>query len=197
MENRTWIWWAAAGVLGAGAVMLVRGFTFEAAKCVLLCALLVPIAARDAREFRIPNAAVAGVLAAWAVAFSVEWLALPAAGGAAWPDIWAGAGRALGASLLGGVVAAAPVLVLTLIQAWRGREGFGGGDVKLLFAVGLWFTWPEDLIGLFAACVAGAIIGAVRKAKTGESRLPFAVAILAGWWIVMLCGARLVAAVAG
>ena len=111
--------------------------------------------------------------------------------------MWAAAGRALVQSLLGAAVAAGPVLLLTLVQVWRGREGFGGGDVKLLAAVGLWFTWPEDLVGLLVACVAGAIIGAVRKARTKEDRLPFAVAILVGWWVVMMCGARLVAAVVG
>ncbi len=198
MARRANIGWAVTGGAAAAAVVAVHGLTFQALKDVALLVWLVAIAARDARDFRIPNKAVVGVLATWAVLFLVEWLVLPGvAAGELSQAVWAGAGRALLASLLGACAAAGPVLLLTLVQAWRGREGFGGGDVKLLFAVGLWFSWPENLMGLFAACVAGVVIGLVWKARTGEAKLPFGPAILAGWFVVMLGGARLVAAVVG
>ncbi|MBQ3385793.1 MAG: hypothetical protein IJG53_00550, partial [Eggerthellaceae bacterium] len=96
MAGRANIGWAVAGGAAAAAVVAIHGVSFQVLKDVALLVWLVAIAARDARDFRIPNKAVVGVLATWAVLFPVEWLVLPgvATGGLS-RAVWAAAGHAL------------------------------------------------------------------------------------------------------
>lgn len=44
--------------------------------------------------------------------------------------------------------------------AWTGREGLGGGDPKLLAAIGVWMGWASVAPVLLVASVAGALFGA-------------------------------------
>ena len=74
-----------------------------------------------------------------------------------------------------------------------------GSLVSMLAAIGIPMAIEIgcDPMPVAMACVFGAIIGIASKAKGGDGKLPFAPAILAGWFLVMVCGARLVAAVVG
>lgn len=81
----------------------------------------------------------------------------------------AGIGPSLTDSLIG---AAAGYGTLTLIavayRALRGRVGLGGGDPKLLGAIGAWLGWTMLPFVLLLASLAGLTMIAVRKAR-GES----------------------------
>lgn len=73
----------------------------------------------------------------------------------------------------------------------RGREGMGGGDVKLFGAIGLWLGWQMLPLVLFGAAAAGLfwslILYASGRPLTGTSRLPFGVFLaLAAWggWLI-------------
>ena len=168
------IWVCVAAV--ACALLVWRwGFSYSAAKFSLLTVALVFAAANDAAEYRIPNAVVLAVFALWVACFALEWLAF----GASPLEL-------LGHALLGAVAAVALPLVLTLAAEARGKDGFGGGDLKLLAVVGLFFGWQANLAALVLACVAGALIGLTLRASTGERRLPFGCGIALGWWLMML-----------
>jgi len=80
------------------------------------------------------------------------------------PLLWTG----LAAALMGvGLVAPADALAAVMIAyaalwllAWlflrlRGRDGMGGGDVKLLAAIGAWVGWPDVFLVLLCASVSG------------------------------------------
>lgn len=48
-------------------------------------------------------------------------------------------------------------------RRWRGREGMGGGDPKLMGAIGLWLGWRMLPAILLVACVIGLGFVAVRR----------------------------------
>lgn len=96
-------------------------------------------------------------------------------------------------SLLG---AAAGYGVLALIaasyRAVRGRAGMGGGDPKLMAAIGAWLGWTMLPLVLLIASAAGLASIALRRLRgervKGEDRLPLGTLLaLAAWplWIML------------
>lgn len=96
------------------------------------------------------------------------------------------------AARIGGVIAgyAALVSIAALYRWVRGRQGLGGGDPKLLAAIGAWLGWQDlpfvvlaaALIGL--AGVAAAAIGGRKVSATDRLPLGTLLAIAAwGAWV--------------
>ena len=75
-----------------------------------------------------------------------------------------------------------------------GREGLGGGDVKLASVAGLLLGWERLLFGLIAATIPAAIIMIVlSKGKEGEDRqFPFAPFLTVGFTVSMLFGEQII-----
>ena len=73
-------------------------------------------------------------------------------------------------------------------RAWRGRDGLGQGDAKLLAAAGAWVG-----LGLLADVVLGGAIitlaGALPRASrlTAASALPFGPGLCLAFWLIWLC----------
>ena len=90
--------------------------------------------------------------------------------------------------------AAAGYAVLALIafgyRAARGREGLGGGDPKLLAAIGAWLGWQALPFILLAASLAGlgwAVIAALRgRPMSGQDRLPLGTLMAVAAWPIWL-----------
>lgn len=138
--------------------------TFVAYGLVLI--LLAVIAVVDIRERRVPNllsAALAGLWLLWRVVLGCagEYMGLgfltelvsPA------PTVFVPPGLAIeGASLADGIIGAVilggGLLVLaTLYEGVTHRESFGGGDIKLMTALGLFLGAERGLICLLCACL--------------------------------------------
>lgn len=152
---------------------------------VALVAALVVAAASDLRTRIVPN----GCAAAIAVAGALRALVRATAGGA-------GAG-ALVSALLGVAVVFAVMLCAALFSSRGGRgRGVGGGDIKLLAAVGAW-TGPVlglatvglsclvGVAGWFAYRVAVALYDADRPVRPG---IPLAPSIAVVSLFVVLVG---------
>jgi leader peptidase (prepilin peptidase)/N-methyltransferase len=104
---------------------------------------------------------------------------------------WAGMGPGLTERLIG---AAAGFLVLASIalayRLLRGREGLGGGDPKLLAAIGAWVGWQHlplvlvgaGMIGLLAVALTMLRGGAVRA----TDRLPLGTLMAIAAWPIWL-----------
>lgn len=121
------------------------------------CSVLLVLALVDARCGLLPDALTlpllwAGLLTAWAgQGVSLHDAVLAAA---------------LGYGLLRGID--------LLFRVWRGRAGLGGGDMKLVAALGAWLGWAPLPALLLAACVAGiAYAGAGRARQVWRDSLPF------------------------
>jgi leader peptidase (prepilin peptidase)/N-methyltransferase len=72
----------------------------------------------------------------------------------------------------------------------RGREGMGGGDVRLFGAIGLWLGWRSLPIVLLVASLAGlawALVLVVRRMGP-VGKLPFGAFLSLAAWLVWLVG---------
>lgn len=164
----------AGALVGAGAACSPDPLVVAAGA--LFGGLLLLLALLDAHLFWLPDR-LTGALALTALAFAL-----------------AGLQPALVDRLVGGF---AGFLLFAAIRFGyrhlRGREGMGGGDVKLFGAIGLWLGWQPLPSVLFGAAAAGlvwslALFGAGRPIS-GASRLPFGIFLaLAAWcaWIARL-----------
>lgn len=99
--------------------------------------------------------------------------------------------------LLGkGLIISVPVLLLTLLmEAILKKEALGGGDIKLLFVLGMYLGPANSLLMLLVACVLG-IVGAVITMKhteeEGSIAIPFGPYLAAGSVIALLFGDSLI-----
>jgi leader peptidase (prepilin peptidase)/N-methyltransferase len=80
-------------------------------------------------------------------------------------------------SLLGAALGAGILLAIRwLWRWWRGVDGMGLGDVKMLAMIGAFLGWRQILVVLCFASFAGAAVGVslmVLRRRTLQSRLPF------------------------
>jgi leader peptidase (prepilin peptidase)/N-methyltransferase len=87
---------------------------------------------------------------------------------------------------------AALTMVAWAYRRLRGREGLGGGDVKLLAGLGAWVGWI-GLPTIILLSTGLALSALVLKALLGErlsatDRLPFGTYLVAAGWLVWLYG---------
>ena len=100
---------------------------------------------------------------------------------AVWYSIWHGL-------VLGGVI-----LILSLVMdKVLHKESMGGGDIKLLAVLGLYFDLPCCFFLLIAACVIGLILALGLGAKKGIA-FPFGPALSIAAWVTLLAGAPVTA----
>lgn len=168
----------------------------------LFLVLLAWASAIDLRERRIPNKLVAAMAVLW-LAVRVLLAAMAAVCSAGVFGVDAQMGNAasaasiatmrvspfglmlgdglVGALVLGGGSLAASIAFERLAQ----RPSMGGGDIKLLAAVGLFLGWERGLWCLFSACLVVLVMQVVSRVREGgkgiaSQTFPFAPAILMG-----------------
>lgn len=132
--------------------------------------MLLPLALLDARHFWLPDRlnallAVTGLLLAGPLL------------GASLLDRWIGA-------LAGGLVLAA---VAWAYRRARGDDGMGGGDPKLVAAIGGWLGWQALPLMLLLASLGGIVWALVTHHKKGDAplalrRVPFGLFACAAAW---------------
>lgn len=123
--------------------------------CASLAAALGAASIEDLARRVIPNGCVAVVAASAVVAAAVRAMACGNA-----------AGVAFGA--LSGALATSAVMIAAALASWRARgtPGVGGGDLKLLSAVGLWLGPVWGLVAVALSCATSlALWGAWRLAR--------------------------------
>lgn len=149
------------------------GFSAETFSYSLLVSLLLLIAFIDFRTMLIPNWTVLFILGAGLV-FGFVSPGIP------WLE------KIIGLLLVGGIL---------LLIALLSRGGLGGGDIKLMAAVGFFLGWRLALCSLFLASVTGGIIGiallAGGKVKM-KTEIPFGPILVAGIICSIVFGDRLI-----
>jgi leader peptidase (prepilin peptidase)/N-methyltransferase len=97
--------------------------------------------------------------------------------------------------------AAAGYGVLALLawfwRRWRGEEGMGLGDAKLLAAAGAWLGWRALPQVILIACAGAFVWIAIRALADGRAswreKVPFGAPLCLAIWLVWLYGPRLAA----
>ncbi|MEK7342830.1 MAG: prepilin peptidase [Pseudomonadota bacterium] len=148
----------------------MSGDFFRLALVAVLGALLIVAAITDLRARIISNR----------LNFAIALLALPwwiACGASPWPD--------MAVQLLAGLV------VFALFAALFAFGLMGGGDVKLLGALALWFPWQVTLSLLVLMAMLGGLVTLVTiihhriAKKQGQPEIPYGVAIsVAALWVI-------------
>lgn len=99
--------------------------------------------------------------------------------------------------IIGALAVSVPLLVFVLLaDKVMGRETMGGGDIKLLAALGLHFGAANMLLLLIVACILGVLIAYFTKngeESTLYKPIPFGPAIAGAAWVVMLFGSKFLA----
>lgn len=87
---------------------------------------------------------------------------------------WAGFGVGLHDAVLGAALGYGVLRMSgALFELLRGAPGMGGGDMKLLAALGAWVGWQVLALLLFAACISG-LLGVLAFGRGGIWRQSFA-----------------------
>lgn len=168
----------------------------------LFLVLLAWASAIDLRERRIPNKLVAAMAVLWLavrVLLAAMAAACCAAGFGSGAQIGDAAvvasatmmrmipfGLTLGDGLVGALVLGGGSLAVSIaFERLAQRPSMGGGDIKLLAAVGLFLGWERGLWCLFAACLVVLVMQMASRVREGgkgiaSQTFPFAPAILVG-----------------
>ncbi len=118
--------------------------------------LLLLASIQDLRSREVSNAFAFTILLSAMVAIAAGW----------WQLSW----LACGLGILLGLLVSLPLFLL---------DGFGGGDVKLIAALGAWFGPIALLAVLFWIAVCGGVLAAIAKLR-GKTDLAYVPAIAAG-----------------
>ncbi len=82
-------------------------------------------------------------------------------------------------------------LISKLALLWKGKEGFGLGDIFLVPSLGLILGWPKIVPGIFLSFVSGSIIGIFLLTWGKKKRLdylPFGPFLILGTFLGLLYG---------
>ena len=97
--------------------------------------------------------------------------------------------RGLFSGALPGLIIAGSVLILSLIMdKILKKETMGGGDIKLLFVIGMFLSLPACMLMVMIACVVGIFMASVMMRVSPDTPFPFGPALSLAAVITMLCG---------
>lgn len=156
------------------AVFLRYGFTLYTLDIMVLASCLFTLSLIDLDTMTIPDrfliipAVCQLVYAYYYGGFASVWYAL-----------WHGL-------TLGGAV----LLISLFMDKVLKKESMGGGDIKLLFVLGLFLDLPECLLLLVFSCVLGLVIALLLRRS--EKAFPFGPALSAGMLLTLMVGAPIV-----
>ena len=85
------------------------------------------------------------------------------------------------------------LLLLIIGRTIKGVDAFGGGDIKLMAAAGLFMGWKNVILAFLLGCIFGAVIHVIRMKVSGKERvLAFGPYLCAGLTIAMLFGTNII-----
>lgn len=148
------------------------GFNWDSLLIYLFIAMLAVVALVDWDTMEIPNGFVIAILIL-AVIRTVLFVAFP------YID-----------SFIGFFVVSLPLFLITMFIP----GAFGGGDIKLMAACGLFLGWTGALLAFFFAVLGGGSYGIyllASKKKGKKEHFPFGPFLCVGMWISLMWGSQL------
>ena len=166
----------ATGLLSLG--LLIRyNLSFQYFFLLFFSASLVAISFIDLQHQIIPDViSIPGILIGMAVSIlssNIKWHA-----------------SLIGAVAGGGVL----YLVAVVFEKLTGKEGMGGGDIKLLAMIGAWLGWKSIPFVLLISSFTGAVIGggSLLLARSGlQAKIPFGPFLSLGALVYLFFGPEL------
>ena len=140
---------------------------------------LIVMSVIDIKTMEIPNGIILyliifGLIAALSGIFAPNWVPYPLK----WYEY-----------LIGAFCISLPFFLIALFTG-----GIGGGDIKLLFAMGLFLGWKATVFGAFVGILIGAIVAVivmiVNKKKKGDP-IPFGPSLAVGLTLAVFFGNEL------
>lgn len=171
-----------AAVLAGGFMALyqVQGCSPYTALAALAGFIVMLLSLIDMRTGLLPDALTLPLLGLGLVSAGL------ADGGHHWAAL---TGDAAAGAVLGWVC---PWLLMLIFKRVRGRDGMGGGDLKLLAALGAWLGWQGLPAALLLACVAGLLWAMwAQRSLLPTGSYPFGPFLAAGGAYVFLAGSGL------
>ncbi len=178
----------------------VQTLAYWALACILCGAALV-----DLDTYTIPNGFIVAGFVVW---LASVWFVLPVSGGVGGTfvaQLGSGFLPVLVDGLLGAVLVGGGILLFSLLfDKATGRTSLGGGDVKLLFMIGLFLGGIGSLFNLLLSCVLGLVLAFVwwfsrsRSSEEGSGKeenfktkaIPFGPAIALATVVTLLVGSQ-------
>ncbi len=140
-----------------------------------LCVLLFFVSDNDLKFYKIPDKYILGIMGNW----MIPYLLYPFFSGG---DFFLPVGRVLSAMFVGGLVLVTAVASDRILK----KKSLGGGDVKLIFAVSLYFRTNCSLLIVLIACFSGLILAFKRRKRYRQGRIPFGPSIAFGTILMLI-----------
>lgn len=102
-----------------------------------------------------------------------------------------GSGLTIGQAALGILIGGGFFLVIAIVS----NGGMGGGDIKLMAALGLWFGWQGILLVMFLSFIIGGVVsvGLLIARKAGRKQMvPFGPFIAIGAYLTAVYGIEII-----
>jgi len=171
--------------------VLRYGVSWELLRAIAFICVLFVLSLVDLETYTIPNRLLAAALVIYAVTFPLVEFGLPGSlsctnlapeeAGSFAVAALGGLTRDLGGALLLG----GGLLILSLVfDKITGKEGLGGGDIKLFFVTGLYLGALRSLLCLIVSCLVGLAFAGFRKNR----KIPFGPAISIGIVLTLFFG---------
>lgn len=133
-------------------LLLRYDFSLRFLELLLLSAILLCASFADLEGYIIPNRLILGAIAVRIVFVLIRGLVTEKGT----------LGTLALQSIIGGFSVALPLFILALIMdKVLKKESMGGGDIKLMFCIGLYFDWKINILIMLIACVLGIVFGII------------------------------------
>jgi len=154
------------------------GLTLLAGAYLIFLSTLIVVAFIDLEHHIIPNSiSLPGIL----TGFLLAWGTLPLSP----------LQSLIGILIGGGVI----YLVSFISLAVLGKEGMGGGDIKLMAMIGAFLGWKSTLLTIFLGSLAGSVVGIslmILKEKKRDDPIPFGPFLVLGAIISLFLGNQII-----
>ena len=162
-------------VSGFAYVLIVDkfGFSLDTLEYLILVSCLLAISFADLEDFLIPDRFI--------IAGIINRIIFILMGN----DVLSELSR----SFVSGLVLGGGTLILVVVmEKIMKKDAMGGGDIKLLFMLGIYYSLYLDLLGLLVSCIIGIIFGIIDTKGERGKIFPFGPSICMGFFIVLLVG---------